>query len=76
MRFYIDTSVFGGFFDEEFTKDTKKLFDEIDSGKIEIVSSVVTISEIAGAPIHVKELLDSYPQEIQFLELNKTVLRH
>ena len=29
QRLYIDTSVFGGFFDEEFEEYTKPLFDRI-----------------------------------------------
>lgn len=73
MRFYIDTSVFGGYFDDEFDADTKKLFGEVDSGTIHLVSSVVTLSEISNAPIHVKELIQSYAARIEILELNKEV---
>jgi hypothetical protein len=31
MRIYIDTSVFGGYFDEEFAKWSKKLFVEFEA---------------------------------------------
>ena len=30
MRIYVDTSVFGGYFDEEFAKWSKKLFAEFE----------------------------------------------
>ncbi len=30
MKVYIDTSVFGGYFDKEFDRDTKAFFSEIE----------------------------------------------
>ena len=34
QRIYIDTSVVGGFFDEEFKEATMKLFDRLDNYEI------------------------------------------
>ena len=33
LRIYLDTSVFGGCFDDEFSEDSKALFDDIKAGK-------------------------------------------
>lgn len=50
MRFYLDTSVFGGFFDAEFQADTQRLFDEIAGGKFSVVISELTAQELLGSP--------------------------
>jgi len=59
QRIYIDTSVFGGFFDEEFEEHTIPLFDRIRSGEFIILYSTVTQDEIENAPENVKELVKS-----------------
>ena len=42
QRIYIDTSVFGGHFDEEFKEHTIPLFDRIKEGEYIILYSTVT----------------------------------
>ncbi len=37
QRYYLDTSVFGGFFDSEFKDATMQLFKEINSKQIKII---------------------------------------
>ena len=37
QRIYIDTSVVGGYFDEEFEEATIKLFDRLDNDEIKFV---------------------------------------
>ena len=61
MRFYLDTSVFGGFFDEEFSEDTRRLFSEIANGRFSIVVSAVTTQELLEAPDDVRNLLARVP---------------
>lgn len=63
MRFYLDTSVFGGFFDPEFQADTQSLFDEIANGKFSIVISELTAQELLGAPDAVRDLLTQIPPD-------------
>jgi predicted nucleic acid-binding protein len=36
-RIYLDTSVFGGFFDKEFEEHTKPLFERIANGEFTVV---------------------------------------
>jgi predicted nucleic acid-binding protein len=62
MRFYLDTSVFGGFFDEEFAADTQRLFAEIVNGRFSIVVSAVTMQELLEAPDDVRNLLARVPE--------------
>lgn len=57
MKLYLDTSVFGGYFDEEFKESTRKLFNEISQGKHEIFISFLTLEELDNAPKNIKELL-------------------
>jgi hypothetical protein len=45
QRLYIDTSVFGGFFDEEFAEYTKPLFKRINKGEFIILFSNITQEE-------------------------------
>jgi predicted nucleic acid-binding protein len=57
LRIYIDTSVLGGYFDDEFNVDTKLLFDEILRGEYKLVISDLTERELVNAPENVRTLL-------------------
>lgn len=57
LRVYVDTSVFGGCFDEEFSDESKKLFEEIEKGKFLLVVSKTTFRELVGAPENVRNVL-------------------
>lgn len=58
---YRDTSVFGGYFDEEFAKWLKKLFVEFEEGLNTEVISDITLRELEDAPAKVRELLKRVP---------------
>jgi predicted nucleic acid-binding protein len=69
QRIYIDTSVFGGHFDEEFSEHTIPLFDRIKSGEFIILYSTVTQDELEDAPEKVKELVKSLRADLtEFIE--------
>ena len=57
QRLYIDTSVFGGYFDDEFEEYTKPLFDKIANGYFKLLFSTVTQDELENAPPQVRELV-------------------
>ena len=63
LKLYIDTSVIGGYFDIEFEKETKMLFESIFNNEFHIIYSTVTEDELINAPEKVKELLSSIPDE-------------
>ena len=63
QRIYIDTSVVGGFFDEEFKDDTIPLFHRLEKGEIIFVVSDLLDLELINAPEKVRELLHNYSAE-------------
>lgn len=69
QRIYIDTSVFGGYFDLEFKNFTKPLFDRINNGDYIILYSTITQDELENAPIKVKKLiLNLKVDQTEFIE--------
>ena len=74
-RIYLDTSVFGGYFDEEFTEHTVPLFDRLKNNEFTLLFSTVTQDELEGAPEKVKELVKSLkPEYTDFLDTNDEVV--
>lgn len=63
QRIYLDTSVFGGFFDDEFQEFTKPLFDRIDRGEFTIIFSTLLQEELELAPEKVRRLVLGVDQE-------------
>jgi predicted nucleic acid-binding protein len=70
QRIYIDTSVIGGYFDEEFKIATQELFLEVLQGEYIIVISSVTLGELEQAPEKVRELLSNLKIEYELIQLN------
>jgi hypothetical protein len=60
QRIYIDTSVVGGYFDEEFEEATRLLFDRLDKNEIIFIISDLLDLELLNAPTNVRELLHNY----------------
>ena len=62
---YLDTSVIGGYFDEEFKDSTRELWRQMKAGKYRFVTSLVTAEELANAPAKVRELwTDTFTPEM------------
>jgi len=71
-RIYLDTSVFGSYFDPEFELWTKLLIDKIVKGEIKLLFSQLTEIELNGAPQHVKDLVKQIPDDhIEFLAITE-----
>ncbi len=60
QRIYIDTSVVGGYFDEEFSETTQGLFKRFENGDIIFVVSDLLDLELTAAPKNVRDLLYRY----------------
>lgn len=58
MKLYLDTSIFGGYFEAEFKVWTQKLVDEILQGDYIAIVTDLTLFELENAPLHVRELAD------------------
>lgn len=65
LTLYVDTSVLGGYFDIEFSKETQKLFDNLADSRYDIMYSSVTEDELLSAPLQVQELLKTIPQNLK-----------
>ena len=57
VKIYLDTSVFGGYYDEEFKEYTKPLFDRIANDDFILLFSNLTQDELEPAPQQVKDLV-------------------
>jgi len=68
-RLYLDTSVYGGYFDVEFEFWTKILFESIKKGGYKILYSRLTDIELSVAPLAVKTLaLDIPSHQLEFID--------
>ena len=63
QRIYIDTSVVGGFFDEEFKDATQRLFKRLEKDEVKFVISDLLELELIQAPKRVSDLLLNYPAD-------------
>lgn len=59
---YLDTSVFGGYFDTEFSSPTVLFFERIFEEKISVIISEMLLSELEKAPAKVRDLLNLIPE--------------
>ena len=62
MRVYIDTSIVGGCFDDEFSEESKALFEMAKRGKITLLISNILADELSIAPKRVQNVITGLPQ--------------
>ena len=65
LTLYVDTSVIGGYFDVEFEKETKILFNNLENSLYDIMFSTVTEDELLNAPKQVREFLNTIPESLK-----------
>lgn len=76
MKLYLDTSVIGGLFDDEFNEWTSKLFSEIRTGSHIAVISDITLEELSKAPEFVREVIDTIPETyMEYILLNDEAIK-
>jgi hypothetical protein len=63
-RIYTDTSTVGGCLDEEFTVYSTQLFDRFRAALDTLVLSDLTLAELEGAPLRVREVLRTVPKDV------------
>ena len=64
QKLYLDTSVFGGLYDEEFKEYTLPLFEKIKNSEFEIIYSNITKQELQNAPEKIKMSLELIPDNL------------
>jgi hypothetical protein len=75
QKVYIDTSIVGGYFDEEFKEATIMLFERLERDEIIFVVSDLLDLELIKAPLHVKEHLLKYSADrFQRVELTEEAI--
>lgn len=75
QRIYIDTSVVGGCFDEEFKDTTLKLFERLEKNEVIFVVSDLLDLELINAPKHVqRHLLQYSADKFQRVELTEEAI--
>ena len=75
QRIYIDTSVFGGHFDEEFAEHTIPLFNRLKNNEFTLLFSTVTQDELEFSPENVRELVKSIKiDNTEFLEITSEAI--
>ena len=76
QRIYIDTSVIGGYFDEEFKEATIKLFERLENNEVIFVVSDLLDLELINAPQQVRDHLSKYSADkFQRIELTEEVVK-
>jgi len=76
QRIYIDTSVVGGYFDEEFKDATISLFHRLENKEIIFVISDLLDLELIDAPERVRQLLQNYsPDNFERVSLTEEALK-
>lgn len=75
MKFYVDTSVWGGYYDKEFSEWTIPFIEQARQGRFSLVLSDVTIEELHNAPEKVKDLPTTIaPQYIDLISITEEQL--
>ena len=76
QRIYIDTSVLGGYFDEEFKKAKRSFFERFENNELIFVVSDLLDVELIRAPKNVKELLHNYSADkFERIELTEDAIK-
>ena len=76
QRIYIDTSIVGGYFDEEFKEVTIALFQRLENREIIFVVSDLLDLELINAPQKVRELLYNYTTDkFERVELTEEAIK-
>ncbi|MFH1943173.1 MAG: hypothetical protein ABIL68_13800 [bacterium] len=74
-RIYLDTSVIGGYYDPEFSEDSRRVIEYLRQGRLTLLLSEVVVQEILKAPLQVQEILSSIPpSNVERIELSPEIL--
>lgn len=75
LRVYVDTSVFGGVFDEEFAIASAKFFQRVREGHFRLIVSGLVRSEILDAPPKVQEFFRETVMLAEIVDVDENMLR-
>ncbi|MFZ1983776.1 MAG: hypothetical protein WAU91_05135 [Desulfatitalea sp.] len=64
IRVYVDTSVFGGTQDEEFSEESRSFFSQVQAGKFSVILSEQTLRELSRSPDSVQAVWQNLPSDL------------
>jgi predicted nucleic acid-binding protein len=73
LRVFVDTSVFGGCFDDEFDKASRRFFEEVKAGRFHVVVSERIVMEVERAREEVKKVLFDLEDAVEFVDLTDEI---
>ena len=73
IEIYLDTSIIGGLFDNEFKQQTESLIEKIKNEKITGVISEITIRELENAPENVRKSFESYKNKLLVIQITDEI---
>lgn len=73
-RAYVDTSVFGGFFDDEFSKESRMFFQQVEEHRFRLLSSALVADEISKGPDLVRHLFRKFIQTAELIRVERAAL--
>jgi predicted nucleic acid-binding protein len=71
LQLYLDTSVYGGVFDQEFEIESRRIMAAVESKQCLVLVSEIVLDELAKAPDPVQRLFHSLPKD-QLISLSLT----
>jgi hypothetical protein len=74
IRVYVETSVFGGAFDDEFRAATSIFFQQVEEGRFVLVTSAVVRDEIQAAPPQVRNLFRRFVADADIVDVTPEAL--
>lgn len=75
IRIYVDTSVFGGVFDDDFMRPSRIFFAQVKAEKFKLVTSVVVRREIGAAPEEVRTFFSKLAGKAEICEITKEAVQ-
>lgn len=76
MRIYVDTSVFGGAFDDQFAMSSRLFLDQVKQGRYFILISAVTFDELQVTPDQVRQLIEGMPaSSLEEIAIDQEVIK-
>ena len=76
LRLYIDTSVIGGYYDEEFKESTRALFERLNNREVIFMVSDLLELELTNAPQRVRDLLATIPSShIEYVSITEEIIK-
>jgi predicted nucleic acid-binding protein len=74
IRIYVDTSVFGGVFDDEFAAASTAFFDQLQESRFYLLTSALVSAELRAAPQDVQEWFGRFEPTLELITASDEVL--